>query len=346
MKIVWVSGLSDCEFDLTNAIARSPDIELDYYCIIDPFDQNNDYHLAQLTEASNIDLIKVPVGFKNEMVKMLSKLSCDLMVFRHPMWVSSDSEASVFASFLKNQPLIVWTWEWEPNRHLNALCPLAWPRLAVTNHGDILRCMLEFPQKQCLYFPFGVINRNTNELQVNSDYQYDLMCDAQPHYVCGEYNNVKKNSVDILIKPVLGDNLALWGSRYGTITDCDWPASPELAPYHRGNFETKDYPKVYSSSKIYLGVSWNAYTGGYSIRFARALGCKMFIIWQDTYLHELDDPNQVVKYTNEPAETKELVNYYLSHDQERIDFAERANYWALQNWEWSIQLRRLSKEIR
>lgn len=341
MKLTWIGTPADPEFDVTAALAGSDKIDLTWYCALDPHDRNNDFHLQQITKAPNIKIIPfIPSRELNRIYEMIASSDTDLVVIKHPTWSGQK------ITLLKEKPVVEWTWEWVPNIAMKQMASLQWPRIAVTNKMDFYRAKERFPNKQILYLPFGTIPRGF--VPAEDKYKSDLIADAQPHSACGCYNNIKRLSVDIMVRPLLDLNLALWGSRYATVTKHDWVWEKEFLKKHKGTYLTKDYYKVYASSKIYLGVTWNAPTGGYSTRLARALSCGIMVIWQKTCgSHEdIDTTEKIFEWSESPEQTRELVNYYLSHENDRKQVAKAGQEWALKKWDWTNALLRLSREVQ
>jgi len=348
VNILWFSSPSDNEFDLTAAIAKHPDINLTLYVLSDNQDQNHAYHMSQLTRAPNIIINEIEGPQIDAIFKHLPNVQKDLIVLRHPTWIPGEGRAKELAEMLAGEPYVVTTWEWVPNYAMAQMPPLlAWKRIAVTNSKDYHRAKMSFPDKQILYLPFGVVHRNKEELAPSEQYSTDLVCDAQPHYECLEYNGAKRQSVDRLVKPALelDYQLALWGSRYGSTTNCDWGSTSCFAPYHRGHFITTEYPRVYTSAKIYLGVSWNYGTGGFSVRLARALSCGIMTIWDETEGRKGDLPEGLLEWTRSYDMTTEIINYYMKHEEEREELGKAGQEWAIKNWEWGKQLRRIANEL-
>ena len=358
MKLAWISSMTDCEADMTAAIARHPDIELKLFIIIDSCDKNNDYHRKMLTSAPNIELKEVAVTFNKTgdggypfktVADEIKNQGPDLIIVRHPVWLASEGKAKEICNLFQDYPLVLWTWEWVPNIEMQQMPPLeSWPRIAVTNSQDYERCLARFPRKKTLYFPFGVVDRTELETAFRWQYICDLLCDAQPHYECKEYHAIKRQSVDTMILPALSTpwELALWGSRYGDTTRCDWAATPDFIPFHQGSFPTKDYPHVYGSAQLYLGVTWNWQSGGFSIRLARALGCGVATIWQETSGGHIDIPeNGVVAWSADARQTKKLIYHYMNNQDARKELAAKGKAWGVANWEWGMQLKRLAKEV-
>ena len=349
MKLTWFGSATDCEFDLTAAIARHSEIEMTLYVLSDPMDQHDNYHFSMLTTAPNITIHRISGQQLHLCCDQVSEEHNDLIIMRHPVWIFSNEKAAEIAEVLKGQPLVIWTWEWLPNLFMRQMPDLVpWKRLAVTNFQDYGRSIRNFPDKQTLYFPFGVIDRTKEELIYEDKYASDLVCDAQPHYECNEYKGIKHQSVDQMVIPVLDlpYKLSLWGSRYGNTTQCDWGSTTEFKPFHRGNFSTLEYPKVYASSKIYLGVSWNWHDGGFSIRFARALGCGIMMIWHRTLGCEKDIPDKILEWSDSPEQTKDLVQYYMEHEEERNNLGRLGKEWGVKHCEWGTQLKRLANQVK
>lgn len=351
MNIIWISAISDNELDLTAAVAKNPKVNLTLYVLSDPNDQNNDYHLGMLTHAPNININVINGSYIDGICEHITTISKDLVILRHPTWIANDGRAKEIQAILKDQPLVCTTWEWVPNIAMSQMPPLtAWNRIAVSNSQDFNRAKLSFPDKQILKLPFGVVPWSKEELTPKKEYESDIMCDAQPHYECKEFNSVKRHSVDTMIGPAidLRANLALYGSRYGTVSNCDWSYTPKFHPFVRPSFNTKEYPHVYASTKLYLGVSWNYLHGGFSVRLSRSLGCGVPTIWHETIGRELDVPKDVVKWSKDYDSTKTLISYYLDekHEEERIKLGKDGKKWALDNLEWTKQLARLVKEIQ
>lgn len=349
MHVVYLSSASDNEFDLTAAIARHNDISLTLYIISDPQDKNHAYHMSQLTRSPNIIINEISTEQVDEVLRYWSTQSKDLIIFRHPTWIGSEARAKEIAEIIKNDPYIITCWELVPNYAMGQMPPLlAWKRIACTNSQDHYRLRMSYPDKQILKLPFGVVDRTTEELAPMEQYSTDLICDAQPHYECGEYNGVKRLSVDRMIKPALElpYKLALWGSRYGDTTNCDWGATECFQRHHNGHFLTNEYPRVYSSAKIYLGVSWNYGTGGFSVRLARALSCGIMTIWHETEGRKEDLPDGIVAWSKSYEHTGMIINHYMKRDAQREKMTKRAKEWAIQNLEWGTQLKRLVGEIQ
>jgi hypothetical protein len=361
--IYWLSSPSDNEFDLTAAIAKHPELQLNLYILTDKQDKNHEYHMSMLTRASNIVINEIGGANVPEVLHQIAKINPDLIILRHPTWIPNDGTAKEYAEILQNTRYCATTWEWVPNYAMAQMPPLAgFKRIAVTNSQDRNRAKLSYPDKQILYLPFGVVDRTPEELAPMEQYSTDLICDAQPHYECKEYNAGKRYSVDQMIKPAIElakdchYKLDLWGSRYGNTTICDWASTPEFQPFHRGHFPTMEYPHVYASAKIYLGVTWNYATGGFSVRLARALSTGIMTIWQKTAggdedigtldCFECTCPSRILVWSENYEHTKDLIKYYMTHDRERIAMGQRGKAWALENWSWDKLLKRMIAEVQ
>ncbi len=345
MKLVWIGTPADPEFDITAALAKSKNIDMHWYIMLDPADKHNDFHLDQITRADNINMEIFAPKQTGAVLSALFKMKSDLIIVKHPSWIRVLAK-NRYVELLNSIPIVCWTWEWIPNMVLNDMPQLEWPRIAMSNTPDLWRCQAAFPNKQALYLPFGTYKQP--DYQPQEQWKSDLIADAQPHSACGCFKGIKKQSVDTMVRPVLDKDIALWGSRYGTKTKHDWLWEPEYASKVRGTYTTRDYPAVYKSAKIYLGVTWNWATGGYSTRLARALMSGIMVIWHKTLGSELDiNPKEkIMEWSDSPERTRELVDYYLSHEEERQKVALAGQKWALEHWGWEKALLRLAEEVQ
>lgn len=343
MKLIWIGTPADPEFDVTAALAKSKNIDMHWYIMLDPNDQHNDFHLEQTTRADNITMEVFRPKQTGQVLASLLGMNADLVILKHPSWITRIDSKSLEA--LKDVPTVCWTWEWIPNMVLGDMPILKWPRIAVANTPDLWRCQAAFPNKQALYLPFGTYEQP--DYEPRTEWKADLIADAQPHSACGCFRNIKKQSAATMVRPVLDKDIALWGSRYGTKTKHDWLWEPEYASKVRGTYRTRDYPAVYKSSKIYLGVTWNWATGGYSTRLARALMSGIMVIWHKTLgsQYDINPEEKILEWSDSPERTRELVEYYLTHEEERLKVARAGQKWALKNWGWEKSLLRLAGEV-
>jgi len=351
MKVVWVGWPGDSEFDLTAAIAKQKDISLVWYWPFDRADQNNDFHHKQITISSQLKEVVIPMidwQKRGEMFEAIKGENADLIVVRHPTWLPGEKLAHEMIDIMKGQPTVLWAQEMGPLRHQAMLLASQWPRIAVNNYVDMQVYKKELPKRKILYLPFGAVPWEAKDLVFQRQYQSDLVCDAQPHYDCEDFDGVKKVSINNLVVPLLDKNIGLWGNRYGEATEHDWNGVPYAEAKVKGTYPTMDYPKIYSSCKLYIGPSWNATFGGSSTRLTRALSTGIPVLWQKTMGMELEgfERGKHLNWSGTPSETKELVEYYMSHNNERIQMGLRGREWVLENWEWSKMLKRLVTEVK
>ncbi len=345
MKLIWIGTPADPEFDITAALAKSDKIDMHWMIMKDPLDRNFDFHMRQITHSENITLETFSPAQTGPALASLRNRDADLVVIKHPSWIQGHATEAHFKGLAK-VPLVCWTWEWIPNIVLGDMPRFMWPRFAMANTPDLWRCQAAFPNKEAYFLPFGTY-RQPKYLPV-PEYTADLVADAQPHYNCGCFKGIKARSAEVMVQPVLGYDIALWGSRYGTRTKHDWMDVPKFARKVRGTYPTKHYPSVYQSSKIYLGVTWNWATGGYSTRLARALMSGIMVIWHDTlgFRFDIKSKEKIMEWSDSPGRTRDLVDYYLGHEEERKKVALAGQRWAVETWGWENNLLRLATEVQ
>lgn len=127
-----------------------------------------------------------------------------------------------------------------------------------------------------------------------------------------------KSFKDIVEPIVLGNfDVKLYGSGWST-------HEPEIPSWKLGGYiNSQNVLKAYSGAKINLAIQWD-YTGHICFRVFEALACGCFVIspytpvQAKTFIH-----GQHIIYSSGPEQTRDYVEYYLSHDAERQEIAVR-----------------------
>ncbi|MED4226517.1 glycosyltransferase [Neobacillus cucumis] len=155
----------------------------------------------------------------------------------------------------------------------------------------------------------------------NKQEQYS--CDIAVVATAGvTWSSYRKDSVQILLQPLLekGYNVKIWGNRWEkvdpTIIGFDVPSKflKQKLPYT----ETND---VYSTAKIVLGFQ-NTFTELNSRTF-EVLASQGFLLTPHTpAVEELFIPKKHLVCSSSPKETLKLVDYYLTHEDERKSIAK------------------------
>lgn len=155
----------------------------------------------------------------------------------------------------------------------------------------------------------------------NKQEQYS--CDIAVVATAGvTWSSYRKDSVQILLQPLLekGYNVKIWGNRWEkvdpNIIGFDVPSKflKQKLPYT----ETND---VYSTAKIVLGFQ-NTFTELNSRTF-EVLASQGFLLTPHTpAVEELFIPKKHLVCSSSPKETLKLVDYYLTHENERKTIAK------------------------
>lgn len=145
-----------------------------------------------------------------------------------------------------------------------------------------------------------------------------------------------------LVEPVVkgGYDIKLYG--YG------WDDEKLAIPTKNlgGYVPRTDVPKVYSSAKIVLIIQWD-YTGHICFKTYEALGCRCMQIAPYTPLQEkYFTHGEHLVYSRSAEETVKLVDYYLSHEEERELIAARGQEEAYKNHNCTLRARKALEVLK
>ena len=135
------------------------------------------------------------------------------------------------------------------------------------------------------------------------------------------WNSYRKNSVQILLKPLLekGYNIMIWGSRWDKLDSSIVGFSVD-AGLLRGKLPYRESNYVYSTAKIVLGLQNT--TRELTSRTFEVLGAKGFLLTPATpAIMETFIPGTHLAVSRSASETLEKVNYYLAHEEEKMSIA-------------------------
>lgn len=92
---------------------------------------------------------------------------------------------------------------------------------------------------------------------------------------------------------------------------------------HGGVEYSEEMPKIFRNSKINLNITMRAITSGVPLRVFDILGAGGFCLtnYQAGMAEHFEDGKDLVMYTG-PEDMMEKIEYYLSHDSERLRIAE------------------------
>ncbi len=321
MKIAWVGIPTEIEPDIERAAERTEDLEVKMFPI------NND------SLGNNFPVV----------LKKIASEYFDLVLFKFPVYYNRESIDDSISKVLGHKRYVAWSSEQGPTRDFALVASNTFSHIAVNNLVDLSFYKGIFKDSTIHYLPFGSVVYDDNELIFDDNYKSDLLADGVCHYACGEYRSWKKKSVDVMILPILDLDLKVYGRM---ALPCGWRGVPNL-PFNRiSEYSYNFINRLYPSVKLYLGISWNWYHGGYGMKLARALGTGVPVLWHYTFAMEQDFEydNQLV-WSKTPEETRELVLYYLSHDKERIEMGQHGRQYANKHLDWGKNLIKLAKEV-
>jgi len=337
MKIVWVCNSTEAETDLWRAAQNHADLDIETWCVSAVEGK------IELPYFQHGVLRPGPEG-RRELLERVAAVGADLFVFRYPTWLTADGLEGTFRRLFADRPVIGWVSEQGPTKEwaLATMKHFAW--VAVNARVELPFYRAALPGVKLSYLPFGCAWRTDEELTSRPQYLADFVADGSCHYLCGEYGGWKKPSVDVMVRPLLDQDIALWGHAPDR---CGWKGVPGAAGKYRGAYAPVEHAQVYTSSKVYLGISWNWSLGGYGIKLARALGAGICTMWHRTVGMELDGiiPGVHLVAPGTAEETRAEGLRLLGDSEARQTIAAAGRAFALAHWEWGANLKRLIDDV-
>ncbi len=287
-----------------------------------------EYDVKQSCLQSGIELrtIWVPPVQPSQIASVLKSEAYDLCILRYPQenWSVPTNEKNV----------ICWTSEQGPTRSHAIASSRRFPNVAINNKYE----ERFYPGKKLFYLPFGCYNTE----EATQQPIYDVVVSSNPHYACKCEGDLKKISIDTMIIPLLGKfNVkiyGMWPSQHG------WSGVPGVSEVgHFDGVSGISHVPFVQQGKLYVDCTWNWRDGGYGCKLARALATGVPVIWHKTLGMELDgfEKGNQLDWSSSPQETITLVDYYLTHDKERIEMGRRGKEWFSNNWEWSLNFNKI-----
>lgn len=138
-----------------------------------------------------------------------------------------------------------------------------------------------------------------------------------------EWKSYRKDSVEILLKPLVekGYNIAIWGRRWDRFNE-------ELMGFKipktmiKGELPYEETNKVYNSAKIIIGLQNDQ--GMLTSRTFEVLGSGGFLLTVPTWsVKNLFKDHEHLVCSSSPAETVNLVNYFLNDEEARKRVAQQ-----------------------
>jgi len=291
----------------------------------------------------NIDITIYAVNYVNppypyigisadEVGKIINSNPADLYVLRYPDGLSMPESQN---------KVLCWTSEQGPTRENAETSTRPYRNIGYNNKQEL--DFYKSTGKRLFYLPFCGREIDTNY----NNTIYDIVTTpGAPHYNCNCCNGLRRKSVETMILPLVQNNYNI--GIYGMAeTEHGWNQVPNLGDKYKGGFKWEDYYKIAQLGKLNVEITWNWSDGGYGCKLGRLLGAGVPIIWHKTIGMELDgfEKGNQIDWSSSPEETIQLVDYYLSHDKERIEMAKRGHEWFKNNWVWAKNLERIANEI-
>lgn len=341
--VYWVSLFTEVEWDIWHVAQLSNKMDLRLASMttyLDKFGWTNysdakKIVVADKTETNHID-------GRIELLKRIAKENPDLIIIRygHP-FIGHQQKVN---EALEGQNYWLWTSEQGCNRDLQeGIIKGGFENVLVNNKAD-LNYYKKYKNKEIRYLPFGCVPAIHKQVPPKEEFQNVCVSDGTPRYYASE-SIYKKISIDTMITPIAGElDLGLWGAST-EVGNLGWTAMDWLKEYYRGKFSYEQARDVYSSCKIYLGITNNWFHGGYGKKLATALACGIFVIWHKTAYMELDFTKGVELEWSETAEqTLRTVKLYLEKESDRQKIALAGQKYAYENLDWEKNILRIVEE--
>ncbi|MDQ0200984.1 glycosyltransferase family protein [Neobacillus ginsengisoli] len=168
------------------------------------------------------------------------------------------------------------------------------------------------------HLDFGYEETIHQPIHIHSEYksQIAIVANAYPDILENYPNHFRHRSIDILIRPLLKENIRIdfWGNNWDKMDDYLGFKIPN--EWIHGFLNYKDANKVYSSSKILLGLQ--NYPALLTQRTYEILGSGGFLLTLDTPgVRKNFIPRKDLVVSLSPEETIHKVHYYLNQPEKR-----------------------------
>ncbi|MGE7675063.1 glycosyltransferase family protein [Lysinibacillus sp. NPDC094403] len=167
---------------------------------------------------------------------------------------------------------------------------------------------LDFGYEETIHHPTNVHPEYESDIAIVANAYPDILHKYPEHY--------RHSSLDILIKPLLMENIRIdfWGNNWDKMGDYFGFEIPN--EWIHGFLNYNDANKVYSSAKILLGLQ--NYPDLLTQRTYEILGSGGFLITVDTPgVRKNFIPGKDLVVSLSPEETVQKIKYFLNHSQKR-----------------------------
>jgi hypothetical protein len=331
MKVCWVSIQTEAEKDVFASCSRAG-----INCIMFAYGERSSVQRpegqADLGSVTPVELLRLAIAEKP-----------DLLVLRYPSWCPSE-----VAEVLRGVRSVVFLSEQGASRRHAVSAAARFATLGVGSSVDVDFYRHRFPNKKVIRFPFGCFASSTLAEPGN----LDVVCASTPHHACfaipcggDDDPTAKRESVDILVRPLIGRNMDVWGPAAAE-NNCGWNRVDWAREHFRGWRE--DIEVVERSAKLALGITWNWRMGGYGMKLAKLLGHGgPAVLWHRTNAMERDGLVEGVHLlsTSSQEETIEKADLLLTNEVYRRTIAEAGWRFAQEHLEWATILTTAANQL-
>ena len=341
--IYWISQFTEVEFDVY-MLQKKPNLSFDL-------------RICHLNKDSTPFISRFPDMFYDfadsnsekgrlAVVERAVKQNPDLIIIKYgyPFCYDNTDVTNKLKEICKGQNLALFCSEQGATRIHQEKVVRSFDWILVNNTEDLNYYQQAYPHKKYSLLPFGCVPHWQKRVEPKESYKSQIVVDGNPFYYSKEFQD-KKISIDNLVIPIAKANkydLAVWGHKSGEL---GWEGIPHIGKYYRGSYLYNEVPHIYSSSKIYLGITANIINGGYGKKLATALACGIFVIWGETKgIHNAFEWKKNLVWSGNPQVTLDLVDYYLENEKEREKIALEGQKYAYANLDWEKNIMRILKE--
>lgn len=350
--IVWIASFTEVEYDIYKLKQSTNKMDL-RICSLYP-DQGANIEFPEfIMDTPRLEASRPQDSFDEasltqprlELLKRIANENPDLVILKYmgnlvsTTWDYSKQIKEIF----KDIPHTIWCSEQGAMRRFQEYVARRFDWVTANNRVDV-EYYKSIGVPKVSYMPFGCVPSFQERVEPNISYLTDCLADGVPHYF-SEDSKDKRESVDIMVRPIANKKwkLSIWGQGQGL---CGWLSINGLAPYYKGVYPYKVVPTIYSSAKIYLGITFNWRIGGYGKKLATALGCGLFTIWHKTVGIESDfEKGKHLEWSSTSQETIDLVEYYMENEKEREKIALEGQKYAYNNLNYETNILKLLKEV-
>lgn len=194
---------------------------------------------------------------------------------------------------------------------------------------------------------FGCNPKIFHKREVDPKYKHDIVLVANNYFWFSEDKNFRMKAIKDVVAPLTegGYDIKIWGDSW-TKPEYGFHVNPQYAAGYL--FDYVETAKIYSSAKIVLGIqSVNNSITQTSVRTFEIMGSGAFYLTCYTPSHEsLFKNHEHLVWSKSSEETIALVDYYLSHDEERETIARNGQVEVYKKHTYDYRMRELEQALQ